>query len=88
MKGESDIELLMTMLEGVMQTQELVVMSLLRAGVLDASALTAMLEHASSKKELHAGTQFPLDRMLEVVAGRQPQPPRWKPRLIPGGRDD
>lgn len=83
---EGDVDLLMRMAEGIMQTQELVVRRLVSEGVIDAAALKVDLEAAANVKDLRIGTQFPLLRMMDVVAGREPQPPRWTPRLIPGGK--
>lgn len=85
---KDDLELVMTMIEGIMQTQELVVMSLLQNDAVDVPSLKARLEHAIGKKDLRLGSQLPLLRMLDVLNGKSPPPPRWRPRLIPGGVHD
>lgn len=85
---EEDLDLLFTMIEGVMQTQEYLAMSLLGNGALDRAALQARLEDALAKDDMRVGTQFPLARMLDIVKGQPPQPPRWTPRVIPGKKPD
>lgn len=81
------VDLLLTMVEGVMQAQEYVVMSLLQKGSLDREALKGRLEAALAKEEMRVGTSFPLTRLLDILRDRPPQPPRWSPRVIEGRRD-
>ena len=83
-----DYELVITMLEGVIQTQELIVQNLLRTGAIDKATLIASLERAAKKKDIRIGTQFPLLRMLDLLETGKPKPPGWKPRVIPGGKTD
>mgnify|MGYP003722982943 CR=1 FL=1 len=83
-----DLDQLTTVLEGIMQAQELLVMSLMKDGTLDVPALTARLERAAGASDVRLGTQFPLLRLRDVVAGKPPAPPPWRPRVIPGGKPD
>lgn len=83
---EDDLDLLMTMVEGVIQTQELLVMTLLASGHLDRASLESRLKDALAKSE-RVGTDFALTRLLEIVKGNEPPPPRWTPRVIRGTPD-
>lgn len=78
------IDLLFTMVEGLMQAQEYVVMSLLQEGSLDREALKRRVEAALAREDIRMGTSFPLSRLMDILRDRPPQPPRWTPRLIEG----
>lgn len=76
----------MTMVEGVIRSQELLVMTLLASGHLDRVSLEARLKGALAKSE-RVGTDFALSRLLDIVKGNEPPPPRWTPRVIRGKPD-
>ncbi|WP_236175548.1 MULTISPECIES: hypothetical protein [Pseudomonas aeruginosa group] len=76
----------MSMVEDVIQTQELLVMTLLASGHLDRARFEARLKDALANSK-RVGTDFPLNRLLQIVKGNEPPPPRWTPRLIRGKPD-
>lgn len=84
---ETLADLLATMIEGIMQAQEAMAASLVIQGVLDKAALQARLD-TLLEKELRLGAQVPLLRLREVLKGRPPPAPPWRPKVIRGGRDD
>ncbi|TBV10239.1 hypothetical protein [Stutzerimonas kirkiae] len=83
----ASVDLLMTMVEGIMQAQEYVVMSLLQEGSLDREGLKSRLETALAKEDVLIGTRFPLSRLLDILQDQPPRPPRWSPRVIEGRLD-
>ncbi|MOA57044.1 hypothetical protein D3C78_1811450 [compost metagenome] len=61
-------------------------MTLLASGHLDRVSLEARLKAALAKSE-YIGTDFALSRLLDIVRGKEPPPPRWIPRVIRGKPD-